>query len=281
MRRTAVALLVGLTAACGTTSSPSAAPSSSAAPTADAVPVVPGIEAEAVRLRTDEAVGGRFQVRITASQEFTVTSVALDSPGFAALPPAAETAEFEPGRVIDLPAPYGAPVCDAEPLPAAARLTVVRPGGAEETVRAPLSADVLQLIHDEECAVEVVTEVVDVAVSDLAEEGDALVGALTLTRRQGDDPVVVSTLDRSVLVEASADGLPLELRAGVPSARTDVSFTPATCDPHVLSETKKPYVFPLIVRVGDDEPVAMDLPLDQAAKDRLAALVQRVCAVGR
>ncbi|WP_116450875.1 hypothetical protein [Blastococcus litoris] len=281
MRRTAVALLVALTAACGTTSSPSAAPPSSSAPSADAVPAVPGLEAEAVRLRTDEAVGGRVQVRITASEQFTVTSVALDSPGFAALPPTVETAEFEPGRVIDLPAPYGTPVCDAQPLPAAARLTVVRPGGGEETVHAPLSADVLQLIHDEECAVEAVTETVDVAVTDLADDGDALAGSLTLTRRQGDEPVVVTTLNRSVLVEASADGLPLELREGASNARTDVSFTPATCDPHVLSETKKPYVFPLTVQVGDDEPVNMDLRLDQAAKDGLAALVQRVCAVGR
>jgi hypothetical protein len=30
--------------------------------------------------------------------------------------------------------------------------------------------------------------------------------------------------------------------------------------------------------VGDDEPVPMDLPLSQADRDLLAALVQRVCA---
>jgi hypothetical protein len=45
----------------------------------------------------------------------------------------------------------------------------------------------------------------------------------------------------------------------------------------VLSETKKPYVFPLAVVVGGDDEVPVDLPLDQAAKDVLAALVQRVC----
>ena len=83
-----------------------------------------------------------------------------------------------------------------------------------------------------------------------------------------------------MLVDVTAADLPLELAGGRADARTDVSFTPATCDPHVLSETKKPFVFPLTVQVGDDDPVAMDLPLDQAARDRLAALVQRVCAVG-
>ena len=272
---------MALTAACGTTESPSAAPSSSSAETAAEIPTVPGLEAEAVRLRTDEAIGGQFQVRITdtGDDDFTVTSVALDSPGFAAVPASAETAEFTPGRVIDLPTPYGDPVCDAEPLPAAARLTGVRPGGAEETVRAPLSAEVLAVIHDEECAVLAVAELVDVAVSGLSDDGDALTGSLTLTRRQGDQPVVATALGRSVLVDVAAEGLPLELGRAESSAGTAVSFTPATCDPHVLSETKKPYVFPLTVQVGDDDPVVMDLPLDQAAKDRMAALVQRVCGV--
>ena len=274
---------MALTAACGTTSSPSAAPpSSSPVGTTAAIPAVPGLEAEAVRLRTDEAIGGQFQVRITDTGDdaFTVTSVALDSPGFTALPASVETAQFAPGRVIDLPTPYGAPVCDAEPLPAAVRLTVVRPDGARETVRAPLSADVLQLIHDDECAVLAVAEVVDVAITGLADTAEALDGSLTLTRREGDEPVVAATLGRSVLVDVTSEELPLELAGGERSARTDVSFTPATCEPHVLSETKKPFVFPLTVQVGDDDPVAMDLPLDQATRDRLAALVRRVCAVG-
>lgn len=243
---------------------------------------MPGLEAEAVRLRTDEAVGGQVQVRITNTGDdaFTITSVALESAGFAALPPTVRTAEYLPGRVIDLPTPFGAPVCDADPLPAAARLTVTRPGGGPEVVRAPLSAEVLGTIHEEECAVRAVAEVVDVAVVGLADDGDALAGSLALTRRQGNEPVVATAIGRSVLVDVAAEDLPLDLAGAEADARTAVSFTPATCDPHVLSETKKPYVFPLTVQVGDHEPVAMDLPLDQAARDRLAALVQRVCAPG-
>jgi hypothetical protein len=55
-----------------------------------------------------------------------------------------------------------------------------------------------------------------------------------------------------------------------------VSFTPATCDAHVLSESKQPYRFPTTVVVGDEEAV-MDLPLDDGDRELLAALVQRVC----
>jgi hypothetical protein len=243
------------------------------------IPAVPGIEAAAVRLRTDEAVGGQVQVRVTDSGDdsFTVTAVALDSPGFTALPETAVTAEFGPGRVIDLPTPYGAPVCGTAPLPAAARLALVRPGGQVESVRAPLAADVLEVVHDEECAVLAVAEVVDVTVTALADEGDVLTGLLALTRRSGNRPVVVTTLSRSVLLDAVADGLPLVLAGNERRVTTAVSFTPATCDPHVLSETKKPYAFPLSIEVGDADPVPVDLPLDAAARDRLAALVQRVC----
>lgn len=60
------------------------------------------------------------------------------------------SADFAPRRVIDLPTPYGAPVCGVPPQPAAARLTVARSGGTPESVRVPLDAEALVGIHDEE-----------------------------------------------------------------------------------------------------------------------------------
>lgn len=270
-----MALAAATCAACGT------APAVSTSSPAPAVAPVPGVSAEAVRLRTDEAIGGRFQVRITNTGDapFSVTAVALESPGFSVLPAAPVAAEFAPRRVIDLATAYGEPVCDTAPAPAAARLTVVRGGGAAESVLVPLDGDALDVVHDEECAVRAVGEVVDIAVTDLADDGDALVGTLELTRAGGEEPVVASALGRSVLIEATAEDLPVELAPEDGSVTTAVSFTPATCDPHVLSETKKPYVFPLTVQVGEADPVPVDLPFEQAALDRLAALVQRVCAV--
>jgi hypothetical protein len=282
MRRTALSVAVALTAACsGTTSSPGPS-STSASPSATAAgaPPVPGIAAEAVRLRTDEAIGGQVQVRITDTGDapFTVSAVVLESPGFAPLPATAVTAAYAPGRTIDLPTPFGDPVCAASPLPAAASVTVVRPDGAVEQLTVPLSADVLQLIHDEECAVLAVEEVVGISVTGLRAEPDAVGGSLTLTRRGGHrEPVTARRLSRSVLLDATAEDLPLQLTRDDETASTPVSFAPATCDPHVLSETKKPYAFPVAVTVGNHREVPVDLPLDQAAKDLLAALVQRVC----
>ena len=278
MRRTALALAAVMLAGCGGSPAASSSESSSSSEPAAEVPAVPGIEAEIVRLRTDEAIGGQVQVRVsdTGDTPFTVTSVTLRSPGFVPEPPTATTAGFAPGRVIDLPVPYGGVVCDAAPVPAVAELTVGRPDGTVEQLDVPAAGEVLELIHSQECAVLAVAAVVDIEVADLHEDGDTLAGSLTLTRRKGDDPVVASRVERSVLIQVDAD-LPLELYGDEDAASTPVAFVPANCEPHVLSETKKPFVFPLSVTVGDGDEVPVNLPLDQAARDQLTALVQRVC----
>jgi hypothetical protein len=141
----------------------------------------------------------------------------------------------------------------------------------------PLSADTLDLIHDQACAAEAVRAVADIQVSDLHDDGDASTGTLTLTRQSGSTPVTVTRLGRSVLIAPTVVDLPLRLASGAGSASSAISFTPASCDPHVLAETKKPYVFVLGVTVGDGAVVPVDLPLDQGDKDALAAMVQRVC----
>ncbi|MGY1691132.1 hypothetical protein [Geodermatophilus sp. SYSU D01105] len=283
MRRAAAALIAVLCAACsspaggGPASSPVAGGTTSTAP---AVPAVPGIAAEVVRLRTDVVVGGRVQVRVadTGAEPFTVTAVALDSPGFAPLPPTALTAEFAPGRVIDLPTPYGRPVCSADPAPVAARLTVTRPGGAAEEVRVPLAGDDLHVVHREECAVAAVRAVVDVAFTGVTGTAEEVTGTVVLTRHGDDDrPVTVTDVRRSVLMDVALAGLPLELAAGRREASAPVTITPATCEPHVLAEVKQPFLFPLQVAVGDDEAVPVPLPVDEAQQALLWDLVRRVC----
>src|SRR3712207_5004731 len=118
MGRTAVLGLALLCATCsGADGAAEQVPAATSA--APALPPVPGIEAEVVRHRTDVPVPGRVHVRVTdtGDQPFTVTAVAIDSPGFAPLPPTALTASFEPGRTIDLRTAYGEPDCPAQPGP--------------------------------------------------------------------------------------------------------------------------------------------------------------------
>lgn len=283
-RRGAAVLLVAFTAGCANSAEPgaeatAATTSLSSGPT---IPAVPGIEAEAVRQRTDEAIGGQVQIRITATgdEPFTVTSVALDAPGFAPMPPRAVTTEFAPGRVIDLPVTYGSPRCNVAAEPAAARLTVVRPDGSSEDLRVPLAAEIMTRIHEEECAVLALLRVVDVSVVDLVDEDDALTGSLRLTRRDGDEPVRVARVEGSVILDVTGEELPVEMTGDGEELSTPVVFTSARCDPHALAETKKPYVFPLEVTVGAGDPVVLELPVSEDLKARLEFLIERVCLTG-
>jgi hypothetical protein len=274
----AVAVLLAVSAC-----SPGAEDPAVAEETADPLPTVrepaepvPGIEAEAVQLRTDAAVGGRIQVRVTASDSFTVTSVALDSPGFAPVRPVELTAEFVPGRVIDLRTPFGRAQCDVEPEPASARLTVVRPGTQPEDVEVPLAAAVLKRIHTDECVEQALAQEVTIEVADLQQDGDGLAGSLVLVRRAGAREVQATDLGRSVLIAVEAD-LPLILAPEAQEAAAPLRFTSANCEPHVLSETKQPFRFPVTIQAGDATPVAVDLPIPDDVRAQLQALVQRIC----
>lgn len=271
-----VALLLGACGADPTTAPRTAAPGTTTAP---AVPEVPGIRGEALVLRTDDAVGGQFQVHLTNTGDapFTVTAVTLESPGFTELPPTEKSAEYAPGRTIDLRTPLGEPICSGDVEPAVARLTMTRAGAAPEEVRVPLAAEALVGVHDEECAALAVREVADIAVANLRPTEGGVTGDLTVTRRQGEAPVTVTSLSRSVLIDVVADDLPLELGADTRQASTRVSFEPATCEPHVLAETKKPHTFPMTVVVGEGEPAVVDVPITDGLRAELVALVDRVC----
>ena len=277
MRRWGAAAAVLLVAACGSAPE-AAAPRPSASSVAPSVPSVPGIEVEAVQLRTDAAVGGRFQVRVTATGEepVTVTSVALDSPGFGPLPAVETSTEIDPGRIVDLRTPLGPVRCGAEAEPAAALLTVARGDGAAEEVRVPMAAAALGRIHAAACAAEALAEVVTVTVSGLRPAGEELVGRLALTRRSGTEEVHAIRIARSVLMDVEAD-LPLVLPGDAPEAVAQVRFTPATCEPHVLAETKQPFRFPLGVEVAGAAEVVVDLPVPPEVRAQLQDLVDRVC----
>ncbi|MGY1721550.1 hypothetical protein [Blastococcus sp. SYSU DS0533] len=270
-----------LLAACGAgPAGPRSGPApASAAPAAE--PPVPGIAAEVVRLRTDEAVGGRVQVRVThtGGDPFTVTGVALDSPGFAPLPPSEVTAAFTPGRVIDLPAPYGEAVCGAGSGGPTARLTLLRPDGSVEEVRVPLAGDALAGVHEEECAGRAVAEAVELGVDRLEAGPGRLTGRLVLTRLAAEDVVVVGRVGGNVQFDVAAE-LPLELAVGAGTTTAGVTFAPATCDTHVLAEVKQPHLFPVGVRIGERPEVVVDLPVDDGLRAALTALVRQECLRG-
>ncbi|MCO7222282.1 hypothetical protein [Klenkia sp. PcliD-1-E] len=277
----AVAALALLLAACSAGHAPTAT-TATPTPVPAAFPEVPGISGEVVRLRTDEALGGQVQVRLTDTGDVpvTVTAVALVSDAFAEQPPSEQTARYAPGRTIDLPVPFGAVDCAADVHPLGARVQLDRGAGPEEVV-VPLAGDAMDLVAAEQCAAQRLAEHVAVTVDGFTEggsgeDGDDVRGTVVLTRVDEGGEVRVEALGRSVLLEPVVPGLPATL--GTDEQELSLPFTvgPASCDPHVLAETKKPFVFPLTV-VAAGETAVVDLPLSDAQRGRLQALVDRVC----
>ncbi|OMQ14183.1 hypothetical protein A7K94_0218430 [Modestobacter sp. VKM Ac-2676] len=146
-----------------------------------------------------------------------------------------------------------------------------------EQLRVPLAGDTLARVHAEECATAAVLAAVGIAVDGFAAAGETLSGDVVLRRRSGEQ-IHLEALQRSVVLELVPGGpLPATLAVGEDELRLPVTVRPVTCDPHVLAETKQPFVFPLLVQVGDGEAVAVDLPLSGAQRAQLQELLGRVC----
>ena len=271
-----LAVLLVVLAGCST---PADAPA--AAPTTDTpavtLPAVPGVEGEVVLLRTDAAVGGQVHVRLTDTGDtgFTLTSVALSSPAFAPQPASAQTAVYAPRRTIDLPVPFGAVDCAAAVQPVAAVVELDRGSGPEQ-VTVPLAGDDLELVFDAECAAQRLAEHVTLSVEGLVPDGDRVSGSVVLTRVDDGGDVVVSSVGRSVLLEPAVPDLPATLADGDDELTLPLTVGLATCDPHVLAETKKPFVFAVAVEAAGESAV-VDLPLSEDQRAQLQELVDRVC----
>ncbi|MGI8627904.1 MAG: hypothetical protein ACR2J5_15260 [Geodermatophilaceae bacterium] len=273
---------------------PSDAAAESAQPTAPvATPAVPGMSALAVRLRTDVAVGGQFQTRITntGSEPFSVVAVSLDSPGFEQLPFGGRPATYQPGATIDLPTPYGSARCgDGSTVdPAYTALQVQRPDGRMEEVRVPLGApdDILDRIHTEECHLLALTAAVEVTLGGftLADaDGEAILQAdITLTRGTSTEEIALTELRGSVVFDVSfaADGDP---PPALPAQDSELvvpvvlRMTGRGCDAHVLGETKQPFLFRYFVSFDGGQPQYGVLEVSTAQRDALWSYVEVACA---
>ncbi len=266
----------------------------SAEPTAPvATPAVPGMRGQAVRLRTDVAVGGRFQTRITntGSEAFMVLGVSLDSPGFERLPFAGRAATFNPGATIDLPTQYGAPFCaeDIQVDPAFTAVQVQRPDGTADELRVPLEApdDIVDRIHQQECHALALAAAVQVDLGEFnsAEfDGEPVLRAtITLTRGTNSEAIALVGLTGSVVFDLLfADDS--EPPPSMPSDEDElavpviVGMTGRGCDAHVLGETKQPFLFPFYLTFDGGEVQYGVLDVSPEQRDALWSFVQVACA---
>jgi len=308
MKSTMIALLLGVLAVlsgCSAAAGPAVSdasagasasdgPTSAASPTAPvATPAVAGMRAVAVRLRTDVAIGGQFQTRITntGSEQFSVLAVRLDSPGFEPLPLAGRLATYQPGATIDLPTGYGPARCGAGIAvdPAYTAIQLQRPDGGMEEVRVPLEApdDIIDRIHTEECHLLALAAAVKVSLGGFTlveADGDAALQAdITLIRGDNTEEIALTELRGSVVfdvsfAEASDPPPAMATEEGELVVPVVLRMTGRGCDAHVLGETKQPFLFPYFVAFDGGQPQYGILDVSPDQRDALWSYVDVACA---
>ena len=256
------------------------------------------LSAELRRHRSDE---GHRIIQVTMTNAGTtpviVHELALDAPGFTTLPPTPKGSTVRPGIPVDLPIPYGTTDC-TDPASAAAeagrdeRIPVVRlrvspVPGPEQDIRLEVDPAPLERVLAAECRQAALARAVTVAFAGHWAIGTraglpALNGTLVLTRGDAIGPVTVTALDGSTLLALNTGSVPPQLPFVLPAdadhAELAIQVTAQSCDPHVRSQSQRPYELSVYVSVNGAEPLFVAPSVDQAAQAGMQEVIAATCA---
>ena len=255
------------------------------------------LSAELRRHRGDE---GRRIIQVTMTNTgpgaLVVHELALDAPGFADLPPTPKGSTVRPGIPVDLPIPYGTTDC-ADPASAAAdtvddkraarvRLRVGPVDGPAQDVVLAVDAAPLDRLMVAECEQAALAEAVTVSFGATWTAGTrkglpALDGMLVLTRGAAAGPVAVTALDGSTLLLMNTAAIPPQLPfimpTGVGRAELAIQVNAQSCDPHVRSQSQRPYELSVYISVEGAEPLFVAPEVDEPARARMQEMIAATC----
>ncbi len=213
----------------------------------------------------------------TGDEELVVESVGLRTPLFTPVALDEPHTRVEAGRRRDLQIALGPAVCPAPGGPAQVEV-VAEIGGVRQHGLIDVPIEPLQRISDAECGRELVLENVDVGFSDeFAVDDGVLTTALSLARRAGDEPIEVTNVRGSVLLElVPADAAtPLAAMApGQADLEVPVRLRVIRCDPHAVTESKKTFQLAVWIAVGDRDTQHLVISPEGALRDELQALIE-------
>ena len=173
------------------------------------------------------------------------------------------------GGHVAMPLPFGEPRCDEdgdEPS-----VLVAEVDGEElQVALEERPSNLLAALHESECAAAAVLADVEIRLGDAREptETRTVAGELEVTQREEGVTATVEEVHGNVIFTVRTDETepPVEVSDDQPSSATGVAITASRCDPHALIEYKRTFIFTASVRVGDDEPVAVDVEAEGGAR---------------
>lgn len=294
-----VVALVLLCAGCGgqTQQTDETTPTAQTAPSAAEPAAVeePALEVELLQYRLDQAPR-RIQVAVTnrTGAPITVTSVALEAPGYAGMPPTPKDSEIAAGARVDLPVALGEARCAEGTAQSAGQPVVLArvraEDGAERDVQVTLPSpyEPLDRLLIRECAQLALARALSVTFAPTwtpapVDGHRTLHGALAVQRLESAEPLTVSGTQGNVIftmgpLGAAASPL-LVLEPGQDRAEIPIEITVSRCDPHALADSKRTFFLPLWAAIGDGDELATFITVDDTAQARLDELIQTGCGL--
>jgi hypothetical protein len=258
---------------------------------AEDAPSAPPMTVSLAQTRSDygsQQIGVR--VTNTGDAPFTVESVRLVWSGLPESPETPKDTEFPPGLTIDLTTKLGAADCtgypDSELEAPAAQLEVA---GLDEPITAPLDDHGrawLQRLYAGACDEAALLAVADVRLGDrwtrIEVDGTPyLRGWIELDRNSGSEPVTVTSLRGSVLLdlEPVRPGHPIGTLAGDrPLLRIPVRVgSTDLCTGHALGGSTQTFLLSAYVRHGDSEAHRVIMVPGETTKQRILDVVHDAC----
>lgn len=205
-----------------------------------------------------------------------VLAVELVSDSFAPLGPQAFDATVPPSvNPRDLLTDYGAARCpdgvDSTAAPSSVVLDVATEDGAAHEVVAelPHPNGTLDRLVEEACTAEFLSRTVEVELGELTRAEDGTLDG-TLTARPVDGAAVAVTEVRgSVLFDITA--------AELPGRTAALHFDSSRCEGHAVGDAKQPFAFTAWIAVDGAEPAAAPVPVGEAHRRVLYAMLDERC----
>lgn len=233
-------------------------------------------------------------LRNHGAEPVTLTRVRLVSPELDPAPADESATRLAAGERVDVPVRLGRVTCRTSSLSRGGRragvLAQVRVGaGPARVVRLPLPSPdrYLRQVVSVDCQRHTLDEAVQIGFGDRWRPGPgrfALRGEVVMRRRSAVGTVALDELAGSVVftVHAAAGGRRpvLVLRPDADEARLQVTLRLPSCAPHLLTEAKRGYVFPVHAHVGDGPDLFSTVVPVGRARTELDRLI-RTCASGR
>jgi hypothetical protein len=304
IRVVALVAAVGVLGACAPDDPDGAAPTPTVAPTTTTATErrqIAGVTATLEQYREDE-IAGLISVQTTNGSSSTVqfSDLRLEWDGLSTEAPSERSTQLGPGVTFDIRVRQGDAVCGTPPdargaPPPGAPLAVGHAavdGGPPELITVPIEdrRSVLPRVYQISCQAQRLTWAADLhfgsdwTPTTTAAGKPAVLGTIELRRNESDDPIVVTRVDGSVLLRISPvePSDPVAVMAPDQQAATIpiVVEQSGNCSAHALAESKKTFIIPIGVGIGDEDPAADVITFDAPAKQLLTQLINASCGVG-